>query len=160
MVSVCGTASSEHYSITARPNASLATGGCLLVFSIITLLTLGIALIFAILGAWPVLMFAIIELCTLAWAFHAVLLHARDYERLTINGYNILLEQHEPNLDQRVELNGYWAKLVLDYMPDGDCRRLALRSHGREIEFGHYLSSEERLALAQQLRGRLGGFLS
>lgn len=158
MVSVCGTTSSEHYSITARPNSSLARGGCVFVFAIITLLTLGLAFIFTMLGAWPVLLFAIVELCTLAWAFHVVLYHARDYERLTINGNNIVLEQHEPDLDQRVELNAYWVRLILDCMPDGDCRHLALRSHGREIEFGHYLSSEERLALAQQLRGRLGGY--
>lgn len=128
------------------------------VFTLISLITLGLATVFAVLGAWPVLFFAIVELLILAWAFREVSRHAQDYERLTIDGNNLVLEQHNPNLDKHVELNGYWARVVMECSPDGDCRRLAFRSHGREIEFGHLLSGEERLALGLQLRDRLGRF--
>ncbi|HZV98057.1 MAG TPA: DUF2244 domain-containing protein [Methylophilaceae bacterium] len=156
MVSVCGSTSSVHYSITARPNCSLAWNNCVYVFSIAALFTLCISLIFAILGAWPVLFFSIAELFILAWAFCEVWRHARDYERLTIDGDNLVLEQHDNSHDKRVELNSYWARVVMECSPDGYCRRLALRSHGREIEFGQHMNGEERFALGMQLRDRLG----
>jgi uncharacterized membrane protein len=37
----------------------------------------------------------------------------------------------------------------------GDGSRLALRSHGRELEIGRYLNDEQRLDLARALRRRL-----
>jgi uncharacterized membrane protein len=44
----------------------------------------------------------------------------------------------------------------MECMADGGCSRLALRSHGREIEFGSFLNSDERLHFGRQLTSRLG----
>lgn len=156
MVDVVGSASAEHYSITARPNTSLSAAGRLCVLSCITLLTLLLSLGFALLGAWPVLPFAGAELIALWFCFHHVRRHADDYESLTIDEGRIVLQRHAPGLDQQVELNGCWARVVMDRMANGSCTRLALRSHGREIEFGSFLSSDERLLLGHQLTSRLG----
>jgi uncharacterized membrane protein len=38
---------------------------------------------------------------------------------------------------------------------EGDGSRLALRSHGRELEIGRYMNDEQRLDLARALRRRL-----
>ena len=158
MVDVRGTASSGHYSITARPNCSISPARCLFAFSTISLIALGISVGFALIGAWPVLPFTGIELVALFYAFKFVLLHAGDYERLTIHGDKVVVELHESGHDNQVELNSYWAQVVMECMPDGNCRRLALRSHGREIEFGHHLNSEERLLIGRELKSRLDGF--
>lgn len=158
MLDVSDSTSSVHYSITARPNCSLSWGGTLCAFSIIALVTLLFACGFALIGAWPVLPFVAAELVAFSLCFLHVLRHARDFERLTIDDDKVVVETHTLDIDMHVELNGYWARVVLDCMPDGYCRRLALRSHGREVEFGRHLSSEERLALGGQLKLRLGGF--
>lgn len=158
MVDVSGSASSPHYSVTARPNCSLSPAGTLCAFSIIAMVTLAVSCGFALLGAWPILPFAGLELIVLWLCFRHVWRHAHDYERLTIDDDKVVVETHAPNRDSHVELNGYWARVVLECMPDGDCRRLALRSHGREIEFGRLLNSQERLDLARQLRLRLGAY--
>ena len=160
MVDISGTAASVHYSVTARPNCSLSLAGTLYVFSIIALITLTISFGFVLAGAWLVLPFAGFELFALGYGFYHILLHAGDFERLTIDDNKVTIETHEQGHDERIELNGYWARLVLDCMPDGYCRRLALRSHGREVEFGHHMTSEERLNLALQLKPRLGGYMS
>lgn len=160
MVDISGSASSEHYSITARPNNSLSPMATLCVFSIISLITLIFSLGFVLIGAWPVLPFAGTELLALGLGFYHIWRHTGDFERLTMDDDKVIVETHEPGRDKRVELSGYWARVVLDCMPDGYCRRLALRSHGREVEFGRHMTSEERLSLALQLKPRLGGYMS
>lgn len=160
MVDVSGSASSVHYSITGRPNRSLSSAGSLCVFFLIAVITLGIAFGFFLLGAWPILPFAGAELLALYFCLHVIWRHADDYERLTIDHDRVLVEKHAPGLDLQVELNGYWARVVMECMPDGYCRRLALRSHGKEIEFGSYLNSEERLDIGRLLKSRLGGYLT
>lgn len=160
MVDVCGTASSVHFSITARPNRALSPGSALCVFALVAVVTMLFALGCLLLGAWPVVPFAVVELMAFFLSFRYVWRHGGDYERLSMDDDKILLEMHEPGRDRHMELSGYWTMVLLDYMPDGHCRRLALRSHGREIEFGRFLNSDERLSLGRQLKSRVGGFMA
>lgn len=160
MVDVSGSASSLHYSITARPNCSLSPEETLCVFFVVSLTTLIFAFSFVLIGAWPVLPFAGVELLVLGFCFYRVWRHSHDFERLILEDGKVIVETHEPGCDKHFELNGYWARMVVDYTPDGSCQRLALRSHGREVEFGRHLSSSERLDVARQLKPRLGGFMT
>lgn len=160
MLDVSGSVSSLHYSITARPNASLSLAGILCVLLSTSLLTLGIAVGFLLIGAWPILAFAGAELLALFICFCQIVRHARDYEKLTIDDDRVVIEHHSPGHDSRDELNSYWVRVVMECLANGYCQRLALRSHGREIEFGRFLSSEQRLDLGHQLQSRLGGYLS
>lgn len=160
MLDASGSASSLHYSITARPNCSLSPAGIFCVFLAAALTTLIFSLGFALAGAWPVLPFAGMELLLLGLSLYHVWWHRNDFERLIIDDKKIIVESHAPGCDSHIEFNSYWARVVVDCMPDGYCQRLALRSHGREVEFGRHLSSSERLDVARQLKPRLGGFMS
>ena len=53
----------------------------------------------------------------------------------------------------RLELSRYWAKVVCE----AEGSRLALRSHGREIEVGRHLCEEQRLEMARDLKRELRG---
>ena len=158
MINVSSVASSGHYTVIAKPNCSLSPAGTLLAFSIISLISLLIAFAFLLIGAWPVLPFAGAELLALGYCFYHILLHSGDFERLSIEDDKVIVETHEPSQDKRVELSSYWSKVVLDCLPNGYCRRLALRSKGHEVEFGRLMTSEERLNIGGQLKLRLGGF--
>lgn len=158
MVDISYTTSVD-YSITARPNSALSRLSTVYLFVIITVLCLIFSLIFVLIGAWPVLLFTVLELLVLGACFCNVWKHAGDFERLTMNHGKVIIDTHELSRDKHIELSSYWALIVLDYMSDGGCRRLALRSHGREIEFGRHMTSEERLDLAIELKPRMGGFL-
>jgi uncharacterized membrane protein len=139
------------YTLTAKRNNSLSTSGRYLVFGFIFIVSFGISLAFAAFGAWPVLPFAGLEMLVLFLAFRYIERRSDDYERLTLNGDKLLLERVERGKIRQFEFNRYWAQVVSD--PEGN--RLALRSHGREVEFGHYLTAEERMKLAWQLKERI-----
>ncbi len=160
MVDIRGTTSPAHYSVTARPNCSLSLTDTLRVYSIIVLFSLSFSFAFLLIGAWPVLFFSGAELIALGYCFYHVLLHAGDFEQLTIDDDKVVIAIHEHGQDKRVEFSGYWTRMVMDCMPDGYCRWLALRSSGREVEFGRHMTSEERLKLAGQLRSMLGGYMT
>ena len=142
------------YVYTARRNNSLSSSGRWLVFVFILVVSLGIAVVFSlVLGAWPIMPFAGLEMTVLYFAFRYMDRHAADYERITIRGGSVAVEVREGTHVNRLELSRYWAKIVCD----GDCTRLALRSHGREIEVGRHLCEEQRLSMAQELTRELRG---
>jgi uncharacterized membrane protein len=135
----------------ARRNNSLSSTGRFLVFAFIFIVSVGIAAAFAVLGAWLILPFAGIEMLVLYVAFRYVDRHAADYERIAIDDDTVKVEFLEAGRTRSHALSSYWARVVVD--PDGS--RLALRSHGRELEIGRYMSDEQRLDLARTLRRRL-----
>jgi uncharacterized membrane protein len=141
----------EAYTLTAKRNNSLSTSGRYLVFGFIFIVSFGISLAFAVFGAWPVLPFAGLEMLVLFLAFRYIDRRSDDYERLSISGDKLLVEYLEHGRLNRFELNRCWAQVVCDAAGS----RLALRSHGREVEFGHYLTQQERVKLARQLKERI-----
>ncbi|HWN30497.1 MAG TPA: DUF2244 domain-containing protein [Burkholderiales bacterium] len=139
------------FTLTAKRYNSLSTSGRYLVFGFIFIVSFGISLAFAVFGAWPVLPFAGLEMLVLFLAFRYIERRSDDYERLSISGDKLLVEYLEHGRLNRFELNRYWAQVVCDAAGS----RLALRSHGREVEFGHYLTQQERVKLARQLKERI-----
>jgi uncharacterized membrane protein len=133
---------------TARRNNSLSSSGRQLVFGLILTVSLGIAAAFSIIfGAWPILPFAGIEMAVLYIAFRYIDRHAGDYERITIQGDSVAVEVREGTQVSHFRLQRCWAQVVCQ--PEG--ARLALRSHGREIELGRHLCAEQRLEMARDL---------
>jgi uncharacterized membrane protein len=61
------------------------------------------------------------------------------------------VEVHEGRKVTRLEMNRCWARVVC--ARDGS--RLALRSHGREIEVGRNLCNAERADMARELAREL-----
>jgi len=142
--------------IVARPNKSLSATGMVKVVAVIASISLIIAIGFGLLGAWLVLPFAGLEVLALAYAFYYINCHASDYESITIDGDRLAVEKRNYKNTSQVVFNRYWARVSLRELPSGD-QSLLLRSHGKEVEFGrHFLNNEQRLALAQQLKTRVG----
>jgi uncharacterized membrane protein len=140
------------YVYTARRNNSLSSSGRLLVFGFILVVSVGIAAAFSVLlGAWPILPFAGLEMAVLYFAFRYMDTHAADFERITISGGRVAIEVRDGRQVRCMELSRYWANIV--WAADGS--RVALRSHGREIEFGRHLCEEQRLEMARELRREL-----
>jgi uncharacterized membrane protein len=146
-------AHAAEFSLVARRNNSLTSSGRVLVFVLIFVVSVGIAIAFAILGAWLILPFAGLEMLVLYLAFRYVDRHAADYERIAIDGDRVKVEFFDVGRAQLHELNRCWAQVVVS--PDGS--RLALRSHGRDLEFGRFMNDEQRLSAARELRRQLRG---
>jgi len=143
-------ARAAEYIFIARRNNSLSRSGRLLTFVFTLGLSLGIALVF---GAWLVTVFAGVEMLALYFAFRHIDQHAGDYERVVIQGNRLEVEVAEGRAVKCFEFNRYWSQVVCDDRG----RRVALRSHGRELEIGRHLCEEQRMLMANELRRELRG---
>lgn len=140
------------FAFTARRNNSLSTSGRLFVFGFVFFVSVGIGLAFTfVFGAWPILPFAGLEMLVLYFAFRHVERHAADYERLAIAGDRVEVEVLDGGRVSRLGCNRHWVQVVCDR----NGGRLALRSHGREVEIGRHLNEQQRLSVARQLGRKL-----
>ena len=108
-----------------------------------------------LIGAWPILPFAGLEIAALAAAFYVNGRHAADYERIAFEGGMLVVEVRVGERSHTHRFNPHWVRLVAS----GGERdlRLALRSHGKELEIGRHLDAPGRALLAAEVRGRLAG---
>jgi uncharacterized membrane protein len=149
------TRDSGGFLLIARRNNSLSSTGRAVVLGSIVLLSLAISVAFALQGAWLVLPFAGVEMGVLCIAFHYMQRHAADFESLAIEGDRVVVERWDCGRMSRYEFNRYWATVVLHTRAVPGHSVLALRSHGREVEFGQHLTEEQRQAVAQTLKQQL-----
>jgi uncharacterized membrane protein len=141
--------------LIARRNNSLSSAGRAVVLGSLVALSLAISLAFAFQGAWLVLPFAGVEMFVLFLAFRFVERHGGDFESIAIKGDRVLVERWESGRVSQYEFNRYWAQVVVNHSAPGGKCVLALRSHGREVEFGRHLTEDQRDALAHTLRQQL-----
>jgi uncharacterized membrane protein len=146
-------ASAVEFSRVARRNRSISQTGLVMSFGGLMLIVLVIAIGFALLGAWLVLPFAGIEIAVLGAALAWITRHALDYESIRFSGGMLHVEIADGGDRMRRQFNPAWARLVIENQ--GPATRIALRSHGSELEIGRHLSAEDRRGLAREL-GALG----
>lgn len=145
-----------NFELVTKPNSSLTPECKVLAVAAIGLISLVIALFFALMGAWFVLPFAGLELVAVGYAFYYVHCHSCDYERIVIVNDQVSIETKSYKTYHQTRFNRYWVKVLLKQMPGGD-QALFFRSHGKEVMFGHcFMTSEERVKLASQLKQQVG----
>jgi uncharacterized membrane protein len=146
---------SKQFIITTTHPASLSTKTTIYVFLVIALVVMAVAMSFALIGAWPVLIYAIMVLLGLSAGFQHTLKKSHNFEQITLQENTMKVKVQALSQHQELEMNSAWAKVVMECQSQGDCRYLALRSHGIEIEVGRYLSTEGRYLLASRLKSIL-----
>lgn len=142
------------YCQTTARNVSLSRAGRLLFLGLISLNTGVLAMAWAIVGAWPILPFAGIELGLLAYAFHYIGKFDGDFERLTIDGSRLTLETCERGVICRHIFNRPWVRLVC--AEKGNRCHLGLRYQGHEYTLGKLMNDEQRSAWWRELRKQVG----
>lgn len=144
--------SSQEFSLLLKRNCSISPKGMILVFAVLSLVTLGIATGFALAGAWLVLPFAGLEVAALVTAFLLTARHAADYERIEFASERLRVEVAEGRRLQRHELKR--GALRVRHAPER--ARILLRgSGGDEIEIGRHLDAQARVTLAAELKKTL-----
>lgn len=152
-------ASVADYRVIVKPNCSLTRSGRISVVLLLAVVPLCVAIEFGLAGLWPVFVFAGLELSALAYAFYHIGCHAEDYESISIEGDRLVVEKRNYKDTSQMVFQRYWAHVVVRDTLRGE-QRLWLRSHGKEVEVGHYLNNQQRTALARQLQKRTGATLS
>ncbi len=139
------------------PNCSLTPRGAVWFFAGTCLVSFTIAGLLALLGFWPILPFAGLEMAVLAWALKASFNRLRNRQTITVSDRDVLVESCKGTQCVQVVFPRHWARVKLccsesRLYPS----RLVIESHGRQCEVGDFLTEEERRGLAQRL-GRLIG---
>jgi len=114
------------------------------------------ALLFAALGAWPVLGFLGGEVVLVLFL---VALHRswnrRAVETVLLAGGRLRLRRQDGRgHEEAADLDAYWARLTLEER-DGAVPLLTAEARGRRMEIGRFLSPEEKRDLAAALEGAL-----
>ena len=139
----------------ARRNNSLSSGGRFLFLGSLAVVLLAISLGFALNGAWLVVPFAGLDILVVYLAFRYVEQRSGDYECLTFVDDNIVVESRCGGSTARYEFNRHWVQVTFVEAKGAERGRLVLRSHGKEVAFGVYLSGEQRATLARRLNEHL-----
>lgn len=139
-----------HRSATWRENLYLVAA--------VAALALPIAIGWALLGYWVILPLCGLELLALVaglyWSSHALL--AREV--VTVGDDAITIEAGRRRVERRFELRRHWARVTLaPGRGKAHPRRLIVRSHGRAVELGRFLTDDERGEAAGRLRELIRG---
>ena len=141
--------------VVVYPHRSLGPAGFLVLMSALCACSFAIGLVFFLSGAWPVVGFLGIDVLVVYVAFRLNYRAARAFEtvRLTPTELAItLVDRH--GRGRRITFQPYWLAVDMDEPPRRDSR-LTLRSHGRRLEIGRFLTPQEKVDLARRLRQAL-----
>lgn len=135
-----------------RPNCSLSWAGVVRFYLWMVAVTFGIAITFAVNGAWLVLPFAGLEMLVLGAALYCVARRCASWQLITIDTDTINIYVSEAADTPAVTFRRAWAKIEYQvtkknwYPP-----RLTICSHGQVVEIGNCLNEAERKNLANKL---------
>lgn len=137
------------------PHRSLGPTGFLVLMAGLCGCSFTIGLVFYLVGAWPVVGFLGLDVLVVYLAFRLNYRAARAYETLRLTPAELEVTQVDARgRGRRIVFQPYWLAVDMDDPPRRDSR-LTLRSHGRRLEIGRFLTPDEKLGLAQALRRAL-----
>lgn len=135
-----------------RPNRSLTGTQTIIVYMSLASVCLIVATGFTIMGFWLVLPFAGTEVIALACGFYLCAISGKTTEIVFVNGNRVAVEKGLTTTRRVYEFERGWAKIALlparvDWYPS----RLVIRSHGKQVQLGAFLTEAERRNLAAEL---------
>lgn len=144
--------------LVLRPDRSMGWRGNQRFFIAISLVSMGIATGFALLGAWLVLPFAGMEMAVLALALYWVSGRGLETEVISIRDTAVVISKGRWQVDRVRQIPRAW--MQVRHEPAGHHwypSHLYLRSHGVDTEIGSFLAEAEREALAGRLKQIMSG---
>lgn len=137
------------------PHRSLPPQGFMLLMGLICVISFLAGLAFYAVGAWPVVGFLGLDVLLIYLAFRASYRSARIVETLSLTRSALTVRHTDRwGRSQTRRLQAAWLQVLMDDPPEHDSQ-LTLRSHGRSLTVGSFLTPEERLDLARALRRAL-----
>jgi len=110
-----------------------------------------------LLGFWPVLPFAGVEIAAVAVALYCSMRRQHDCEIIVITEDEITLEARRREIQVKTVFSRHWTRVKLrSPLSSLHPSRLCLESRGRACELGRFLTETERHALAAQLKQLVG----
>jgi len=139
--------------IIARPNCSASWRSNRLALLAIAIPSLGIATGFALLGAWPILPLAGLELMALGCALYYVNWKLQYRHVITLSEDSVSIDKgfHAPRQSWTFPRRGIGLAITPKQHP-WEGPRLCLQGTGESVSVGEFLNREDSLKLADLLR--------
>ena len=139
--------------LIARKNCALSPRQLGRVYVAIASLSLLIGVVCAVIGAWVVLPWTLVEISAVGAAFLWWGRHANDRECIFVSRESVVVSVHFATRVVRHEFNPQWVQLIAEPVRlPGASVRLILRASGQEVEVGRHLDQAGRDRLARELR--------
>lgn len=143
--------------IVLRPHNGIYWRTTLWVYVALCVVAMTVAIGFAVIGFWPILPFAGLELTALGVALYVSARRGHYREVVRVSGGRVFVEKGRQRPEQHWEFHRAWCEVVLN-PPCSRLRsaRLALKSAGVSVVLGEFLTDDERTRIAQELRETIG----
>lgn len=142
--------------IVAEPNRSATWQTNKIVLIMMCSLSGAIALGFTLLGAWPILPFAGLEMMALGSALYYVCWKLRYRHVITLEPEVVRIQKghYYPKKEWEISVDDVRLSIVPELHP-WDAPSIALFSKGEEISLGEFLNRDDALELLALLKGRV-----
>ena len=134
---------------TMKRNCSVSPRQFMFFYASLAFVSLTIAVLTSINGAWFVLPFTGIDLLVVGGAFAVYARHAVDYERIRLYPNRLVIEQMSANTLTQFEFNPRWVRVEPGATPRDPVR---LVSRGQAVAVGLHLPQYRRAQFARELR--------
>lgn len=135
-----------------KRNCSLTPGQLTLAYGVLCVLSLSVATIFTMQGAWYVLVFSVLEMSVVALAFICYARHATDHEHIALVDGCLLVERIVAGEVEQTRLDPCWTRIA---PPKRTGDLINLEARGVKIEVGRFVTPAKRRQVAQELRQEL-----
>lgn len=138
-----------------RPHRSLSKLGFVIFMTVLATFSFAAGIVFLLQGAWPVFGFLGLEVVLVYVAFKMNYRDGRVVETVQLRHEELLVRRIDPK--GRVAswtFQPNWLRVQMDNPPEHESQ-LTLTTHGRSLIIGAFLTPEERLEVAQELRAAL-----
>ena len=136
-----------------KPNPGPSWRQIQLFFAVVGGTSLLVATAFALMGMWPVLPFAGLEVLLLGWALHHTARNAQLQEVVQVHSDVIEIARGHESAEQSWRFHSAWARVHLIRPRFKNHPSRLLISAGKErVEIGSFLLEHERQTLARELR--------
>lgn len=137
------------------PRRSLSPRGFAILIAATGVIGFAYGMAFWLMGAWPIFGFCGTEWLLFIYLFRKHLRGDRRSERLRLYRDRLMVETLSPKGERQLyRFQPYWLQVILDE-PDEYESALYLRSHGKQLRIGTFLSPQERRDVAEELRAVL-----
>jgi uncharacterized membrane protein len=135
------------------PHRSLGRTGFLALMLFLSIVSFIAGIMFLRMGAWPVFGFFCLDVLLIYWAFRVNYARARASEHLVLTPHELRLRRvsHRGHVMEWT-FNPHWVRLDQEEHEEFGIERLYLRSHGRSVAVGRFLSPNEKASFAKALR--------
>ncbi len=149
------TKAASYFSAVLLPHRSLGRKGFIVLMAVVSIVSFLTGISFLLIGAWPVFGFLGLDVALIYFAFRMNYKAARLYEKVELTENELRVTRVYPSGHaDSWSFNPYWIMLELEES-DNSANRLSVRSHGRVLIFGNFLTNDEKRGFADALNDAL-----